>query len=63
MAVSSVGPPGYAPQESLLSLSQKKNGIGHGSVISDINTQNNNASPTSAPTPVGKVGSKVDKTV
>ena len=65
MAVSSVSPPGghASGQESLLVLAQRKNGIGHGSVISDIQTQGKNSPPASAPAPAGNVGGKVDKTV
>ncbi len=64
MAVSSVPPSGGSPsgQDLLLVPLYKKNGIGHGTVISDINTQNQNSPPSSVD-PTGKVGSKVDKKV
>jgi len=64
MAVSSVPPSGGSPpsHDLLLVPLYKKNGIGHGNVISDINVQNQNSSPPSVD-PTGKVGSKVDKKV
>lgn len=68
MAISSVPPPGghVSGQESLVTLAQRKNGIGHGNVISDINVQASNSSQAHAPTAgksANKVGSKVDKLV
>ena len=69
MAISSVPPPGgghASGQESLISLAHKKNGIGHGNVISDINVQASNSSQAHAPTAgksANKVGGKVDKLV
>jgi hypothetical protein len=68
MAISSVPPPGghAIGQESLVTLAQRKNGIGHGSVISDINTQGSKPSQASAPAAgntANKVGGKVDKLV
>ena len=67
MAVSSVPPPPAPPagpsaagQQSLLLLAQRKNGIGHGHVISNIPAPKPSAPPASA-SPFGKVGTKVDK--
>jgi len=64
MAVSSVPPSGGSPpsHDLLLVPFYKKNGIGHGSVSSDINVNDQNAAP-SAVDPTGKIGSKVDKKV
>jgi len=64
MAVSSVPPSGGSPpsHDLLLVPLYKKNGIGHGNVISDINVQNQNSPPPSVD-PTGKIGSKVDKKV
>jgi len=64
MAVSSVPPSSSSPpsHDLLLVPLYKKNGIGHGNVISDINVQNQNATPSSVD-PTGKIGSKVDKKV
>jgi hypothetical protein len=63
MAVSSVPPSsGFPSNDALLVPLYKKNGIGHGNVISDINVQNQNSTPPSVD-PTGKTGTKVDKTV
>ena len=65
MAISSVPPSGRGapPSHDLLLVPlYKKNGIGHGSVISDIDVQSQNSSPP-AVDPTGKLGSKVDKKV
>ena len=65
MAISSVPPSGGGapPSHDLLLVPlYKKNGIGHGSVISDIDVQSRNSSPP-AIDPTGKLGSKVDKKV
>jgi len=66
MAVSSVPPSSVPPpgpsatgQQSLLLLAQRKNGVGHGHVISDI--QAPRPSPPPAIAPLAKIGDKVDK--
>jgi hypothetical protein len=65
MAVSSVPPSSGFPtsNDSLLVPLYRKNGIGHGNVISDINVQNQNSTPTPSVDPTGKTGTKVDKKV
>lgn len=62
--ISSVPPSGGSPPSNdlLLVPLYKKNGIGHGNVISDISVQNQNSPPSSVD-PTGNVGSKVDKKV
>ena len=64
MTVPSVPPSGGSPPSSNLLLvpPYKKNGIGHGNVISDIKTPNQSAPPPSTD-PTGKLGTKVDKKV
>lgn len=65
MSVSSVPPSGGSPpsNNALLVPLYKKNGIGHGNVISDINVQNQNTSPPPSTNSTGAIGSKVDKKV
>ena len=73
MAISSVPPPGghAIGQQSLISLAQRKNGIGHGHVTSGINVQNSNSSQNAAPAAgnstntvgTNTIGSKLNKLV
>jgi hypothetical protein len=62
--ISSVPPSGGSPPSNNLLLVPlyKKNGIGHGNIISDIQTPTQPTPPSSVD-PTGQIGSKVDKKV